>query len=523
MGSSKSFGQKRWAADVQNVVTERSLAPAGDTAPRVGSTPTPPAIGRFYPKSFPILILAGFALAVLPLIFALINNAISINQLATKSQRAVYDAVQATQNSRLLIEQLTRMERSARQYSILAAPDLFKAFEQSHSDFLETVTRMQALSLPREQARALAELAQAEGVIFENVTALRSEAKRLTQVVEHYQVLGSLARSLDKTGAAIVTREVASMHALAAEVHDFIFWQLVALLPVALFLVVGATILILKPIRQIEDALRRLGDGDFARPVSVSGPRDLEALGRQLDWVRMRLIELEEQKTSFMRQVSHELKTPLTAIREGAELLGDGSVGPLSQNQQEVARIMRQNALRLQRLIEDLLNYHTVQFQKSGLNLGRFELAPVLYRVAEAHRLPVRAKEIRLQVDCPVISLEADENKLEVVLDNLFSNAVKFSPPFGEVAVTAHTQGRKVLIEVADQGPGVAPQEREKVFSPFFQGSAKPQGPVKGTGLGLAIVREYVLAHRGEVEILDHKPAGAHFRITLPLAQANAE
>jgi len=101
---------------------------------------------RFYPKSFPMLILAGFSLAVLPLIFALINNAISIHELATKSQRAVYNAVQATQNSRLLIEQLTNMERSARQYSILVDRSLFTAYEQSHKEFLETIKRMQALN-----------------------------------------------------------------------------------------------------------------------------------------------------------------------------------------------------------------------------------------------------------------------------------------------------------------------------------------------------------------------------------------
>ena len=477
---------------------------------------------RFYPKSFPMLILAGFSLAVLPLIFALINNALSIHEIATKSQRAVYNAVQATQNSRLLIEQLTSMERGARQYSILGNADLFAAYQQSHRGFLDTVKHMQALTLPREQARTLAELAQAEGVIFENVTALRNDPKRLPTVVEHYQVLGSLARSLDNTGAAIVNREVGTMQALAGEVHNFIYWQLVALVPVALFLVIGATILILKPIRQIEAALHRLGEGDFTRPVSVSGPRDLEVLGRQLDWVRMRLVELEEQKTRFMRQVSHELKTPLSAIREGAELLGDGSVGPLSQDQLEVARILRQNALRLQRLIEDLLNYHTVQFQKSGLNLRQFQLAPVLHRVADAHQLPVRAKEIRLRLDCPPISLEADENKLEVILDNLLSNAVKFSPPFGEVAVAARVRGSQVQIDVADEGPGITVQEREKVFDPFYQGSAKPRGPVKGTGLGLAIVREYVLAHRGQVQILQDRAAGAHFRVSLPVAQATA-
>ena len=173
-------------------------------------------------------------------------------------------------------------------------------------------------------------------------------------------------------------------------------------------------------------------------------------------------------------------------------------------------------------MIEDLLKYHTVQFQKSGLSLKQVELGPVLSRVADAHQLPVRAKDIKLKLDCPCISLEADENKLEVILDNLLSNAVKFSPPFGEVAVAARIAGREVLIDVADEGPGIALQERDKVFDPFYQGSAKPQGPVKGTGLGLAIVREYVVAHRGQVQVVDGDATGAHLRVRLPLAQAAA-
>ncbi|PWT73934.1 MAG: histidine kinase [Proteobacteria bacterium] len=476
---------------------------------------------RFYPKSFPMLILAGFSLAVLPLIFALINNAISIHELANKSQRAVYNAVQATQNSRLLTEQLTNMERTATHFSIVAEPELFSAFEASHKDFVDTVRRMQSLTLPREQMTALNELARAEGIIYSNAVALRHDPKRLASVVDTYQVLGSLARSLDNTGAAIVSREVASMQALSGDVHDFIYWQLVALVPVALFLVVGATILILKPIGQIEAALRRMGEGDFSKPVAVSGPKDLEALGRQLDWMRLRLIELEEQKTRFMHQLSHELKTPLSAIREGAELLGDGSVGELSRDQLEVSKILHQNALRLQRLIEDLLNYHTVQFQKSGLKIGRVDLASVLRRVVEAHRLPVRAKDIRITVDCPPIHFDADDNKLEVVLDNLLSNAVKFSPPMSEVIVSARQHADEVRIDVIDDGPGVSPQERDKVFDAFYQGSAQPRGTIKGTGLGLAIVREYVAAHRGRVEILEERPSGAHFRIRLPIKQAS--
>jgi len=473
---------------------------------------------RFYPKSFPMLILGGFALAVLPLIFALINNAVSINELATKSQRAVFNAVQVAQSSRQLIEQITGMERSARQFSILAEPQLFTVFEAAHLDFVETSRRMRSLQLLPTQLRILNQLAENEKLLFASVVAMRAQPRMVTDLVDDYANLADQARALDATGREAVGREIAAMQTLSAEVHNFIYWQLVALIPVALFLVIGATILILRPIKQIESALNRLGEGDFRHPVGVSGPRDLEDLGRQIDWVRMRLIELEEQKTRFLHQVSHELKTPLSAIREGAELMADGAVGALSQPQVEVARILRENTLRLQRLIEDLLNYHTVQFQRSGLHLNKVELRAVIERVAEAHQLPLRAKEIRLNITCPPITFEADENKLEVILDNLLSNAVKFSPPFSEIMVAAHLRGDEAILDVADEGPGIVAAERDRVFDAFFQGKARSDSAVKGTGLGLAIVKEYVAAHSGRVEIVDSRERGAHFQIRLPVA-----
>ncbi len=475
---------------------------------------------RFYPKSFPMLILAGFSLAVVPLIFALVNNAVSIRELATKSQRAVYNAVQATQSSRQLIEQITSMERSARQFSILAEPQIFSVFEATHRDFLDTVRRMRGLPLMPTQVRMLDRMAEIENLLFTSVAGLRDQPRMVADLVDDYVNLSDLARSLDVMGREAVGRETAAMQSLSTEVNSFIYWQLVALIPVALFLVVGAAILILKPIKQIEGALKRIGDGDFQHPVEVSGPRDLEDLGRQIDWVRMRLMELEEQKTRFLHQVSHELKTPLSAIREGAELMADGAVGAMSAPQVEVARILRENTLRLQRLIEDLLNYHTVQFQRSGIHLEKVLLPAVIQRVADAHRLPMRAKDIRLSVSCPDIALQADQNKLEVILDNLLSNAVKFSPPFGEIMITAHARDSEVVLDVTDEGPGVAPSERERVFDPFFQGKARADAPVKGTGLGLAIVREYVMAHGGKVDIVDSRGQGAHFQVRFPASAA---
>lgn len=509
------------------MATDRPSAGAGvaaarglpvPVAARVGPPARPPPRG-FYPGSFPMLILAGFGLAVLPLIFALINNAVSIHELAINSQRAVFNAVQATQSSRQLIEQITNMDRSARQYAILAETRILTVLETAHREFGETARRMRMLPLLPEQVALLGEMSNREDALFSTVLALRDQPRQVAQFVDDYAELSEQARRLDALGREAVLRETTAMQSLSSEVNDFIYWQLVALIPVALFLVIGATILILKPIKQIEGALHRLGEGDFTQPVSVSGPRDLEELGRQMDWLRVRLIELEEQKTRFLHQISHELKTPLSAIREGAELLGDGAVGPMSSQQVEVARILRENTLRLQRLIEDLLNYHTVQFQRSGLHVRRVELAPVIKRVADAHQLSVRAKGIKLNVSCPALAIEGDENKLEVILDNLLSNAIKFSPPYEQIDIVANLQGPELVVEVRDHGPGIPPAERERIFDPFYQGTTQAQGAVKGTGLGLAIVREYVAAHGGRVSVLDHPGPGASIELRVPVAQ----
>ena len=111
---------------------------------------------------------------------------------------------------------------------------------------------------------------------------------------------------------------------------------------------------IARPITEIDGAIRQLGGADFSRPIAVRGPEDLRYLGRRLDWLRRRLEEFETQKNRFLRHVSHELKTPLTALREGAELLHDEVAGKLAPMQKQVVSIMRDNSVKLQRLIEEL-------------------------------------------------------------------------------------------------------------------------------------------------------------------------
>jgi two-component system sensor histidine kinase GlrK len=495
------------------------VLPGHFTAAPARRVPSQPGrfMQRYYPSSFLMLTLVGFSLVALPLLFGLVYSALSVAQVANQSKKAVHQAVQATQATRILIEQITAMERRFRQFIILNDDALLDGFEVAHERFLAESEALEELVPDAPRRQVLNDLIAAESALHARVQGARGgNPESLAEAVADFAPLATLARTITQQGSDVVDREVLHLQEMAEQAQQRILWQLLALGPVVLFLVIGFTVLIAKPIRQIEGAIRKLGEADFASEIKVDGPADLEYLGRRLDWMRRRLLELEAQKTRFLHHVSHELKTPLTALKEGAELLAEGAVGPLSPEQCEVVEILRGNGRELQRLIEDLLAYQALQAAQSGLNLSRFPLRPLLERVAEKHQLALRSRAVILELACPDMMLEADEAKIAIIFDNLLSNAIKFSPDGKTVRVVAVQSGDRLTIEVRDAGPGLAEEEREKVFEAFFRGRRAPHQRIKGTGLGLSIVKEFVSAHGGNIEVRNVESGGACFRVTLP-------
>jgi two-component system sensor histidine kinase GlrK len=476
-----------------------------------------------YPRSFLKLLLVGFSLVALPLIVALITSAISVDRLANRSQTAVYQAVQATQSSRRLSEVLTAMERSARQIVILNDRSLLNAYNISRSQFEETATQFADLPFDAGQRADLDAIVGAEQQIFDALANPALGPAALQAQVSRFIELSNRAQAIMAKSGEIIDREVEAMRKTAGEAQRIMLWQALALVPVMIFLVIGFTILISRPIRQIDAAIRELGAGKFNSPVVVSGPEDLEYLGERLEWMRQQLFDLEEQKNRFLQQIAHELKTPLTALREGTQLLSDDVVGRLTPEQREIAQILRHNGIELQRRIEELISYGAIQFHK--LQLERVPVNPrqVLERVTQNQKLALQAKTLTLQTIPADITLNADAEKIRVVLDNLLSNAIKFSPAGGTIAVIMHSDSVNLDIDVIDEGPGIATADRPRIFEPFYQGRIRGSGPVKGSGLGLSIVRDYVAAHGGSVEVVAAPGAhGAHLRVRLPLNLSGA-
>jgi two-component system sensor histidine kinase GlrK len=323
-----------------------------------------------------------------------------------------------------------------------------------------------------------------------------------------------LAKGVLSESGLLIDREIGRMREAAALAQRSLLVQLLAAFPLGLAIAAVFAFLIARPIRQLDRAIRRLGAADFTAGVRVQGPTDLEFLGERLDWLRVRLAALEEQKTRFLRHVSHELKTPLTALREGSDLLADGAAGPVTAAQREIVAILQSNSAHLQRLIEDLLNYQRAVASDGHLAVARVDLADIARAVIETHKLDAARRSVTLALHAlPAIAL-VDQEKLRVVIDNLVSNAIKFSPEGETVRVVVRPDEPGVVIEVSDQGVGVAQEDRDKVFDWFFQGARPSSGRVKGSGLGLAIARELVQAHGGTIEVGDGP--GGRFRVVVP-------
>lgn len=476
---------------------------------------------RLYrPKSIRRLLLVGFVLVIVPLMMALIHAAYSVDQLVAQGQRALFATVRATHGSEQLVDVITDMERNARQYKVLGDSALLEVYEENHQKFLDTVKHLSVLKLSKRQRERLELIMEVEGDINNALISFPFDAPETATAVEGFSGLARDARKMLIDNRKLVEDEVARLDANGARVQRGLVVQAMALVPGAMILAGLFTILITRPVRQMDEAIHRLGDGDFSRPAQIVGPRDLEQLGERLDWMRTRLLEVEQDKNRFLHHISHELKTPLTAIREGAELLNEKVVGKLNAQQGEIAAILRDNTLQLQKLIENLLDFNIASSRASQLHVERVALSPLIESVLADHKVAAMARQLELEIDLKPVTLDGDRAKLQALVDNLVSNAIKFSPEQGRLRIRLAQQGEQAVIEVADSGPGIPEEERRRIFDAFYQGASLVNGPVRGTGLGLSIAREYAQAHGGYIEVIDSDAPGACLRVVLPIEKS---
>ncbi len=476
------------------------------------------------PRSLNGLILVGFGIVALPLLVAVVWALFNLDRLAAQSERLITTGVAAAENNRLLTEQIGTLERVARQHDILRNDESLALLRQDLRTLNRRLETMRPLANTAGVASRLDAIGNDARAIVLTLANPDVEAGDAATAIESFAALRQRTAQLTELLTSYVDDELLALQDSMRRAQRISAWQVAALVPGTLFLVLIFTLLVARPIRQIDSAIHQLGESGFSKPIKVRGPTDLERLGRQLEWLRVRLLELAQEKNKFLRQMSHELKTPLANIREGTELLLDGTVGELDKPQREVTDILRMNGVKLQQLIENLLSFSAWQAKSEVLTLTDFPLRALVISVAKEQRLALKAAHIQLRLDVEDIIVNADRDKMRTVLDNLLSNAVKFTPKGGYVTIRAKRSTSGFILEFADTGPGVPEEERPRIFEAFFQGRREQGGFVGGTGIGLSVVLECVQAHDGTVELLDSDEfPGAHFRIRIPQNQSLSE
>ncbi len=475
-------------------------------------------MSRLRLPSLRTLLLLSFVLVLLPLILALGSALYSLENLTGYSREAVYRSVRVTQGGRLLLEQLTAMERSAKQALILDDPALFDHYRRARETLkAELRALLDAAARDAEMYRLLRRLEGYEFDLYAMLIEPRMAKETKLAVADQFRQLRRLANDVWQLSISLVGKNLEALDRHSLQARRQTMSHLMILLPVAGVLMIFFIYLLNRPIRQLDAAIRKLGDRDFEQPIVVQGPRDLEALGQRLDWLRIRLRMLEAEKQRFMRNISHELKTPLANINEGGELLADHVVGELNTEQAEIVRIIVDNAGRLYRMIEDLIRYSQLQDTDTVLRPQMIDMAQLVDEVINEYEARLKLNEIHLHRRIESVEIRGFPELLRSMVDNLLSNAVKYSPQGGIIEIGLFKKGGRMIFEITDQGPGIPHDERGRIFDALYQGRVGRRMGIEGTGVGLAIVNECVMLHRGRIEILDREGWGACFRVTLPL------
>ncbi len=465
----------------------------------------------FRTRSILQLTVLGFLAVAALLISALFISAQQLNTLTTSGQLTVNQSANAMRASRELIEHSSALERSARQFLVLRDPALLQVYDDRREALHGTLLQLLALGDDPDITRQASALRDIEFQAYRGLNAATSETDF------EYPRLLEIAYELTRLTSAWVDANAAALRVQTADSQRALNIRTLWLVCTALLLAVLFVALITRPLRQLDTAIRNLGSGEYEERIKIGGPSDLQLLGSRLDWLRDRLQQLEHQRGEFLRHVSHELKTPLASIQESAALIADGIAGPINEEQRTLVAILSNNCQRLSGLIEGLLRHNADSFAIVDAPPETIKLTGLVNEVILNHQPATISASIKIRRQLDKIAISGDRERIRVIVDNMMSNAVKFSPKGGTITVTMSRDGDLVQLDIADEGPGVPEEELDKIFTAFFQGSAQPREYYHSTGLGLAIAREYAERTGGKLTVFNRGAAhGACFRLSLP-------
>lgn len=469
---------------------------------------------RFQAPTILALVLFSFLVVVLPILAGLVRSFETLETMSLNHQTALANVVSYTEASEATNSSLSALERAARQYQVLKENSFLEVFNDRYVALREALLTLSSSSDKTLQSTAEKMITEIDEMHPSFNVKESKDNDRLEQELLRFERLFFMAKKLGEQVSSFSKKQVAGAKQQVNRVSRELVLYVVTLIPLTAVLILIFTVLILKPLRQIDRAIKRLGQGDFSSDFKIKGPRDLKKVALRLTWLGRRLKAAEEEKMKFLRHISHELKTPLSTIKEGTELLEDEIPGPLNDSQKQVLKISSKAVDSFQSLINNLLDFNLMT-REATLQKKTFSVKEIVLDTVSPYQLTAERKQLKVKMQGPDLSIRVDRSVFKAALDNLISNAIHYTPANGQVEIGWSMNSEGFRIAVKDSGPGIPESEHEQVFLPFFQGEAKKEGPLKGTGLGLSVAKECVESHQGTLQILKEK-VGAHLEIRLP-------
>jgi signal transduction histidine kinase len=322
-------------------------------------------------------------------------------------------------------------------------------------------------------------------------------------------------------GIVRVTYRVASLYETFGKVRTLVIGVMALGLLVSVILGTWLAISISRPVRRVTQAIYNYATDQRREPLPLTGPEELRSQIRAVNFLVEQLHSLEQARRQLLANLVHELGRPLGALRSAIHALGQGAAQD-GQLLKDLTLGMDMETHGMQRLLDDLANLYDQELGR--LELDRQPIAPAEWLPGVLHPWEAAAREKRVewQANLPpdLLPFSADPLRLSQIIGNLLNNAIQYTPPGGAVTVTASTSQEEFCLSVQDTGPGIPPEDHERIFLPFYRGD-QGRRIKEGMGLGLSIARDLAIAHGGRLELDSVPGSGSTFTLSIPIAESD--
>ncbi|MBN1636500.1 MAG: HAMP domain-containing histidine kinase [Deltaproteobacteria bacterium] len=426
-----------------------------------------------------------------------------------------------------LLENLISLEQTTKQYMLLQK-DVYKALiDKQIQDVQGAWNYLNSEGVVYDdQEREM--LVNAKDIwetflvqLYSQLSDIPGDSQALDEIFKYnstqIEKLVRIARYSDNMANEALDKKVVYLKGLGDQLESFTWWAFGIALCIGLIVPLIIYRSIIRDLGSIKKGIKHIADGDFSYEIPITARDELGQLADSFNRMAARLQELDDMKSEFISIVSHELKTPLTSMKEAANILQEGLWGELAEKQKRMISIMDQGIERLLKIIAELLEMSRLEIGMVQLDKAQYDLNHIIASSISEIRPYAANRQIKIQAKLlkDPCMVTVDMNKISQVLTNLIQNAIKYSDAGSLIDVRLGRDGQQVAVEIEDHGKGIPKEDMPLIFEKFYQ--SKVTRGHSGIGLGLAIAKKIVEAHGGKIYAKSRLDKGSIFVFSLPV------